>query len=87
MVGDEVQTIGGVVGTILEITGTATPSSPAARAVTGTSTGPNRRGSCSCARPSRASWSRWSPWIRRRFDDEVHESVEIEDRDGEAEEA
>jgi preprotein translocase YajC subunit len=92
MVGDEVQTIGGVVGTILEIHGDRYTL------LTG-STGSD--GNLDGAQPTRIVFVRQA--IARKlepvvavdpdagFDDEVHdhahESVEIEDHDGEAEEA
>jgi preprotein translocase subunit YajC len=88
MVGDEVQTIGGVVGTILEIHGDRYTL------LTG-STGSD--GNLDGAQPTRIVFVRQA--IARKlepvvavdpdagFDDDDHESVEIEDHDGEAEEA
>jgi preprotein translocase subunit YajC len=94
MVGDEVQTIGGVVGTILEIHGDRYTL------LTG-STGND--GNLDGAQPTRIVFVRQA--IARKLDpvvladpdadiddddhdhDHAHESVEIEDHDGEAEEA
>ena len=92
MVGDEVQTIGGVIGTILEIHGDRYTL------LTG-STGHD--GNLEGAQPTRIVFVRQA--IARKLDpvtvadpdaeiededhDHHHESVEIEDHDGEAEEA
>ena len=86
MVGDEVQTIGGVVGTILEIHGDRYTL------LTG-STGSD--GNLDGAQPTRIVFVRQA--IARKLEpvvavdpddfDGAHESVEIEDHDGEAEEA
>jgi preprotein translocase YajC subunit len=92
MVGDEVQTIGGVVGTILEIHGDRYTL------LTG-STGSD--GNLDGAQPTRIVFVRQA--IARKLEpvvavdpdagfdgdvhDHAHESVEIEDHDGEAEEA
>jgi preprotein translocase YajC subunit len=88
MVGDEVQTIGGVVGTILEIHGDRYTL------LTG-STGSD--GNLDGAQPTRIVFVRQAiarklePVVAVDPDDDVHdhahESVEIEDHDGEAEEA